>query len=147
MSWTDRPNRALDRALGLQVVKTSSLNQMRAGAQRSGPLRQRLRRVQEELAQATQSAERKKARRYPPDLERDFCEIWDLVRDRTMTAHDKGYFLYQAVRYDSCAIRSRVRLSSAACGGADRCSACAHTLDRMSVSRTGTCTSLTPTPA
>lgn len=35
----------------------------------------------------------------PTDYEPEFAELWELVRERTMTSHPKAYALCQAVRY------------------------------------------------
>ena len=47
----------------------------------------------------TGSLSQSEKEKLPDDYEPEFGELWELVRQRTMTSHPKAYGLYQAVRY------------------------------------------------
>jgi len=98
----DAANRALDKSLGLQLVTTSSLTRL----QKQGSQAARRRRGKRRPAKAApkppppaKPGASAKSSGLPADYESEFVEIWDLVKHRTMTGHEKGYLLHQAVRY------------------------------------------------
>lgn len=80
MSWKERVNAVLDRALGLRLVRTGTVKKALA-------------------AQAAPVAPAPGPRRLPKDYEAEFQEIWPLVRERTMTGHAKVFALYHATLY------------------------------------------------
>jgi hypothetical protein len=81
MTWKQKLNSALASSIGLQLVRTGSLPPPATPAPRPAAPR------------------RRQGRALPADYEAEFLEIWDRVKSRTMTSHEKGYYLHQAVRY------------------------------------------------
>ena len=101
MSWKETTNKALDRRLGLQLVRSSSLAQMESQAAAERTRRPKPRRPAKKPLPPPIPDKRadSKVTGLPADYGAEFVEIWGLVRHRTMTNHEKGYFLHQAVRY------------------------------------------------
>ena len=111
MNWKEALNSGLGKSLGLQLVSRETLAQLRAREQEEGRAkRKQARRV----ARARARAEQRRASKPEPakakvksrgggglaaDYEPEFAEIWNLVKQRTMTGPEKGYYLHHAVRY------------------------------------------------
>jgi O-methyltransferase len=97
MKWKEALNTGLGKSLGLQLVSRESLAHLRAQAPGAGSRPEPRRLARREPG----GVEAKAARggRLPGDYGAEFAEIWDLVKHRTMTGHEKGYYLHQAVRY------------------------------------------------
>jgi hypothetical protein len=102
-------NDGLERALGVRVLRAERLSALRSSAQRSKSAREELRerdaqieRLTAELAAKPATPAKATAKGkpgLPPDYEPEFAEIFNRVRERTMTGHEKLYGLYRAVHY------------------------------------------------
>jgi hypothetical protein len=134
MNWKEALNSGLGKSLGLQLVGRETLAQLRAReqaearAKRAQARRAALARARAEQRRASKpepaaikaKAKAAKRRGLPADYEHEFAEIWNLVKHRTMTGHEKGYYLHRAARYVT-AHQIRAPSWSAACGAAVRC--------------------------
>ena len=97
-------NRVVRRASGYQVVRASTPAAEAAPA----PPRPRRRPPVRPDPSAEPGAPARE-RGLPPDYDEETREIWELVRDRTMTRHPKIQFLVEAVRYvERCRIPGAV---------------------------------------
>jgi O-methyltransferase len=113
MNWKEALNSGLGKSLGLQLVGRETLAQLRAReqaearAKRAQARRAALARARAEQRRASKpepaaikaKAKAAKRRGLPADYEHEFAEIWNLVKHRTMTGHEKGYYLHRAARY------------------------------------------------
>jgi O-methyltransferase len=115
MNWKQALNSGLGKSLGLQLVGRETLAQLRAReqaearAKRAQARRAALARARAEQRRASKpepaairakaKAKAAKRRGLPADYEPEFAEIWNLVKHRTMTGREKGYYLHRAVRY------------------------------------------------
>ena len=94
-------NDLLQRVAGVRMVRAQRINSLRTRADRAQTeLRERDAEVERLRVRLESGAERRKgATRLPRDYEPEFRELWELVRERTMTSHYKAFGLYQAVHY------------------------------------------------
>ena len=95
-------NDVLQRVLGVRVVRSRRIDALRRRADSAQTkLRERDAEVERLRARLDSgNAKRKKdTARLPADYEQQFGELWELVRERTMTSHYKAFGLYQAVQY------------------------------------------------
>jgi hypothetical protein len=103
MTWKETLNSGLGKSLGLQLVSRETLTHLRAQEKARATRRPPQRRVakpQPVKPQPVKSeAKSGKGGGLPADYEAEFVEIWNLVKHRTMTGPEKGYYLHQAVRY------------------------------------------------
>ena len=93
MRTRTRVNRAISKVTGYQLVRAGS---MPASGPRPAPARA--------AGRSDDAAKRPAPRRsrggsLPSDYDQETREIWEAVRDRTMTHHTRVQFLIQAVRY------------------------------------------------
>lgn len=115
MNWKEALNSGLGKSLGLQLVSRDTVAHLRAQEQAQAQAkRAQARRAARARARAEQRRAAKpkpvvikakpeagaaKRRGLPADYEPEFAEIWKLVKPRTMTGPEKGYYLHHAVRY------------------------------------------------
>lgn len=103
----------------MQLVRTGTLAELNDTAERG-------------REPASPAAKPKSPAKVPADYDADSAQIWDLVRDRTMTGHAKVHFLSHAVRY---VVRYGIPGAILECGvwrGGSMLTV-AHTLDRVGV--------------
>jgi len=135
MPWKSSINKALSRSLGIQLVRSSSLAELEAAARAPRPKKAKAERAQKQVQKPAPKPARKPARkalRLPADYGSEFEQVWDLVRGRTMTSHEKGYYLHQATRY---VVAHQIPGAVVECGvwrGGSMLNV-AHTLSRMGV--------------
>jgi O-methyltransferase len=106
MTWKETLNAGLGKSLGLQLVSRETLTHLRAQEQAQERARAKARAARRAPQRRVPSpppprpeAKAAKGGGLPADYEAQFVEIWDLVKQRTMTGPEKGYYLHQAVRY------------------------------------------------
>ena len=88
----------------MQLVGRESLAQLRAQAElgqaaQSRPAQRKAPRPGSGAQPARGGAKAATRREFPADVGKEFPEIWNLVKHRTMTGREKGFYLHQAVRY------------------------------------------------
>jgi len=123
-----RVNRAISKVTGYQLVRTGS---MPSDATPPSPARPP-RKSAEGAKPPASAPERSRRGDLPSDYDQETREIWEAVRDRTMTRHPRVQFLIQAVRYVD---RYRVPGAIVECGvwrGGSMLTV-AHTLLRLGV--------------
>lgn len=134
MTFFHGVNDALERALGVRVVRAQHIDKLKTKANDGTRANTKLRQRDEEIERLkTPKAAAPQKKRLPHDYDADFPEIWERVRERTMTSHEKVYGLYQAVQY---VIRQNIPGSIVECGvwrGGSMLTV-AHLLDRLGVS-------------
>jgi O-methyltransferase len=125
MNARDAVNRALDRATGHQLIKTSSLASFKSASEKAA-------RVSAPKPAPKPAPPKRPAGALPADYDQDTLEIWDLVRRRTMTGHPKVHFLTEAVRY---VVRNDIPGAMLECGvwRGGSMLAVAHSLQRLGV--------------
>ena len=115
MTWREALNSGLGKSLGVQLVGRESLAQLRAQAEAAQEAQRKAQRKAQRRAKRSGQAKDVAAdgakvgakdgpktanrRKFPTDVGKEFPEIWNLVRHRTMTGREKGFYLHQAVRY------------------------------------------------
>jgi O-methyltransferase len=109
VTWKEALNSGLGKSLGLQLVSRETLAQIRAQEQVQAQLAQAAPRTEQLStpapdpvhAEGEGEGEGNAAQNdgLPVDYEPEFAEIWNLVKDRTMTGPAKGYYLHRAVTY------------------------------------------------
>lgn len=128
-------NDLLGRRLGVRVVRAGRFQALesrtKSATEASRGLEQRLRESETEVKRLREveaevkrlregEAELKRLRagqqrrgRLPSDYDADFTELWEFVRERTMTSHEKLYGLRAAVRY---VVRNHIPGAVVECG-------------------------------
>jgi O-methyltransferase len=99
MTWREALNSGLGKRLGVQLVGRDSLTQLRAQAEVAQAARRKAGRRATRPEPAKDEAKAANRRKFPADVGKEFPEIWNLVKHRTMTGREKGFYLHQAVRY------------------------------------------------
>jgi O-methyltransferase len=123
-----RVNRAISKVTGYQLVRTGSMPSDLTPASSVRPARKSA----EGAKPPASTPERSRGGKLPSDYDQETREIWEAVRDRTMTHHTRVHFLIQAVRYVD---RYRVPGAVVECGvwrGGSMLTV-AHTLLRLGV--------------
>lgn len=92
-------NDALQRTLGLRVLRSRRVDKLRSQARAANVARETVRERDAEIATLRAELTAKPKPKLPADYDADFPEIWEAVRKRTMTSHEKVYGLYHATRY------------------------------------------------
>jgi hypothetical protein len=99
-------NDFLERALGVRVLRSERVAELRSKARSTKSAREAVRRrdteierLKTQLAAKTAKPAKPSKPQLPADYEGDFAPIWESVRERTMTGHEKVYGLFHAVRY------------------------------------------------
>jgi hypothetical protein len=114
-------NDTLERVLGVRVLRARSVDALKSKAEAPRSARRQVRQRDAEIERLTselevlnseveglngeverlnaKAAAKPKQPQLPADCEAEFAEIWESVRERTMTGHEKVYGLYHAVRY------------------------------------------------
>lgn len=126
----ERVNRALARASGYQLVKSTTLAQLQASAKSR---RKSASKPTASKPTASKPTASKRSRGVLSiDYDNDIREIWDLVRRRTMTGAPKVQFLSEAVRY---VVQHKIPGAFVECGvwRGGSMLAVAHTLSRLGV--------------
>ena len=122
-----RVNRAISRVTGYRLVRTAPMpsNVTPSSAHAA-------RRSAEGAKPPAPAPQGKRRGKLPSDYDQETREIWEAVRDRTMTRHERVQFLIQAVRYVD---RHRIPGAIVECGvwrGGSMLTV-AHTLLRLGV--------------
>ena len=109
MRWQERSNSVLKRLTGYQILSARSVQALRRDATKNNRREARTRRELDALTskldaqvkriEVLTAPKPKPAPKLPGDYDDVIRAIWPLVKDRTMTGHEKVNFLTEAVRY------------------------------------------------
>lgn len=96
--FANRVNDAVERVFGLRVARAGRVDALKSKVRERDAEIKRLRAASApKPAPKPQPKPKKPA--LPSDYGHEFAKIWDAVRERTMTGHEKVFDLYQAVQY------------------------------------------------
>jgi O-methyltransferase len=101
MRWKTTVNKVLARALGYELVRSETVQQLRESSGR-GRTSDRVTPAKARPAPVPVDSPKPKSKpaaKLPGDYDEAMREIWPLVRDRTMNLDEKIYFLTESVRY------------------------------------------------
>jgi predicted O-methyltransferase YrrM len=100
MTFFGGVNDALERSLGVRVLRAKRVQALRSKARAATAARNELRERDVEIERLKRNLGAKpKGSRLPADYDAGFADLWESVRERTMTSHEKVFGLYRAVRY------------------------------------------------